>query len=253
MNASAPTRSERAEPVTTEVRLLFDEQWSRVYRQIDERTGDAAFEHYGALLTTLTDSFRRPIDVLDIGCGTGRYFHRLRNVRQLLGLDLSAHMLEQARSPVRAGEICAQSIDLMCADLRSIALPDASFDFIYSVGVLGEYSPLDDYVLNTCRRLLRPAGMLLITAVDAASRVSVPENSAPSLLRRAMRKSWPLLPATVRSASNHWLSPCYLTRARLERLLAKSGFMKVDITPYPHSSGWLGTHFDCVAVNSSAD
>jgi SAM-dependent methyltransferase len=235
----------------TLVRQLFDERWSRQYRQIDERTDDDAFEHYGALLQQLSSSFGRPIDVLDIGCGTGRYFHRLRNVHRLVGLDLSPHMLEQARSPLRALEVRADSIDLICGELQSAAFAEGSFDFAYSVGVLGEYSPLDASFLSLCARVLRPGGMLFVTAVDALSRVSVPEHQRASLLRRVFRKAWPVLPAPARLVFNHWLSPFYANRTQLEKLLVASEFSSYTITSYVHRSGWVGTHFDCQATKNS--
>ena len=51
-------------------------------------------------------SFRRaPIDALDLGCGTGRYFCALRGVRTLVGLDASAAMLERARHPMHEDQI----------------------------------------------------------------------------------------------------------------------------------------------------
>jgi ubiquinone/menaquinone biosynthesis C-methylase UbiE len=245
---SKPSSPIAVDSSAVEVRRLFNQDWARQYRRIDESSSDAAHEHYGRLLTTLSSSFGRPIDVLDIGCGTGRYFHRLRNMRRLVGIDLSMHMLKEAHSPLHAEEVSAQTVDLVCGDLRSLSIADGSFDFIYSIGVLGEYSPLDQEIMHTCWRILRPNGLMLVTAVDATSRISVPENEKPSLLRRALRKSWTLMPASIRAASNHWLSPCYLTRQQIERLLHSCGFSKVEISLYHHTSGWLGTHFDCLAT-----
>ena len=238
---------------SAEIRALFDEDWSRQYRRIDEGSADPSHEHYGRLLTALSTGFGRGIDVLDVGCGTGRYFHRLRNVQRLVGIDLSSHMLREALTPLRSGEISADTLDLLCGDLRSLAFADGSFDFVYSIGVLGEYSPLDRDTIDVCWRILRPGGLLLVTAVDASSRISVPEHAAPSLLRRVLRKSWPLLPPSLRTASNHWLSPCYLTRPQIEALLRSSGFSSVEISLYRHTSGWLGSHFDCLAGRDSSN
>jgi SAM-dependent methyltransferase len=229
------------------LRQEFDQQWSAIYRQLDEQGGDDAIGHYGALMAELSGSFGRPIDALDIGCGTGRYFHRLQNTRRLVGLDPSAHMLQQARRPTHADEVRVGTLDLLCGDVGSTSFEPESFDLVYSIGVAGEYAPLDLQFLSRCLEWLRPGGLLFVTAVDARSRMAEPENERPSLLRRVVRKTWPLMPGWKRVLLNRFLSPRYVTREALERLLSSSGFSEWRIEPFAHRSGWIGTHFDCFA------
>src|SRR6185436_15341361 len=70
------------------------------YRKDDEiEVTTEHHRHLRGVLEALSGSFNRPIRVLDAGCGTGRYFHCLRNTEQLVGLDLCPEMLEAARSP----------------------------------------------------------------------------------------------------------------------------------------------------------
>jgi SAM-dependent methyltransferase len=227
----------------------FDESWSELYRNMDSQlaAGEPTYAHYGAILEKLSAAFGRSIDVLDAGCGTGRYFHRLQHVNRLVGLDLSPHMLVQARNPVRADEVRAKSIDLICGDLLALQLPANSFDFVYSVGVYGEYAPADETLMRECRRLLRPGGILFVTAVETTSRVSEPENARPSLPRRVIRKAFPYLPTAFRVLLNKKLSPCYTTKTQLEGALGRAGFAQIDIKPYVHRQGWRGTHWDCTA------
>jgi ubiquinone/menaquinone biosynthesis C-methylase UbiE len=238
-----PTREYQAQ-----VRDSFNEKWSRNYRRLDEQAKDEAFEHYGALLRQLSTAFGRQIDALDVGCGTGRYFHYLRNVRRLVGLDLSPHMLEQARTPTFASALQVDSIELVCGEVTSVSFPDASFDLIYSVGVIGEYSPIDQAHLKVFLRLLKPGGTLFVTVVDTLSRVSVPENDPPSIARRLTRKVFPFLPKWTRELLNSSLSPFYVSRLQVESLFSASGFSRFQVERYVHSSGWVGTHFDCVAL-----
>ena len=228
----------------------FDSSWSRKYRSGDEDVivRSDSFRHYSDILASLCPSGDRRIDVLDVGCGTGRHFHRLRNVRRLVGIDLSPHMIEQARRPVRASEVTAESVELIAGDVFSAPLADGSFDLVYSIGVYGEYAPFDDALLQRLCRLMRPGGRLFITAVDSASRVSEPENATPSLPRRAVRKLFPLLPARLRRALNRRLSPHYASRAQVEAVLGRSGLDGIEVTAYPHVSGWRGVHFDCLAI-----
>jgi SAM-dependent methyltransferase len=227
----------------------FDADWARIYRTHDELEGgaDSPFRHYGDLLEALSSSFDRPIDVLDAGCGTGRYFHRLRNVDRLVGMDLSAAMLQQARNPLHADQVQARRIEFACGDLLGLGLPAASFDMIYSVGVYGEYAPLDVALVREFQRLLRPGGLLFVTAVESSSRVSEPENVRPSLPLRIVRKLFPRLPVGVRLLLNRRLSPFYTTKSALEQAFRESAFTDVDIAPYVHRWGWKGTHWDCTA------
>lgn len=236
----------------TEIRRSFDEEWSRHYRLLDDQETDPAFEHYGTLLRNLSSGFGKQIDALDVGCGTGRYFHYLRNIRRLVGIDLSPHMLEQARTPAFGSELEVGTIELICGEVTSASFSEASFDLIYSVGAIGEYSPIDQTHLELFLRLLRPGGILFVTAVDALSRVSIPENDQPSLILRLVRKSFPFLQMWLRGTLNRRLSPFYVTLRQVESLFAESGFSRFEITPYIHVSGWAGTHFDCVAVKSAA-
>src|SRR4051812_13209243 len=61
----------------------------------------------GRLLRRICRSFPPGIAVLDVGCGTGRYFHCLENVAHLTGVDISENMLAAARNPVRKEWITA--------------------------------------------------------------------------------------------------------------------------------------------------
>jgi ubiquinone/menaquinone biosynthesis C-methylase UbiE len=232
----------------SEVRSQFNDAWAQRYRHIDESRGDEAFTHYGERIEQLSRSFQHPIDVLDVGCGTGRYFHRLHNVRRLVGLDLSQPMLDQARTPLHAAAVRAQSIELICGEINEVAFPEHSFDLIYSIGTLGEYSPLDQSVLQRFRRSLKPAGKVFLTAVDTLSRVSEPEHARVSVLRRVLRRTWRHQPEFLRTTCNYWCSPHYISRRRLERLWSETGEWQCRIDTFDHTTGWRGRHFDCLAT-----
>ena len=233
----------------------YDPQFARRYRdEYDTRAleAGAAGDHWCKILHGLSASFGRPIDVLDIGCGTGRYFHCLSRVRQLVGVDIAAPMLELARDPIRRDQFDIQTITLLCGDALSMALPQAQFDLVYSIGVLGEHAPLDATVTHRLRELLAPGGLLFVTAVDATSRVIAFENAPIPFARRLARRSFPFLPHGVRRLLNRRLSPNYVSRAQLDSAFASAGFAEFTLTPYVHPSGFQATHWECLARNRGA-
>ena len=146
-----------------------------------------------------------------------------------------------------SSRVFSRSIDLRCGDVLEIELPRGGFDLIYSIGVLAEYSPLDARVLGRFRELLAPGGALFVTAVESSSRVSVAERGAPSFGRRLIRKCFPWMPRGLRRLLNRGLSPFYLSRPQLQAAFAAAGFEQVTLSAYPHTSGWQGTHWDCLA------
>ncbi len=234
---------------TEQVRKEFNADWSRKYRELDQSVIElgGAYAHYGTIVTRLSESFGRPIVALDLGCGTGRYFHRLKNVQRLVGSDLSEDMLDQASDPIHAEQIDIGSIELVAGDVFSAPLPEGGFDFVYSISVLGEYTPIDSAVIDRLFRIARPGGIVFFTVTDAHSRVQEPETARPGFARRVFRKLFPALPKPLRRWLNLYFSPCYTTPAQMERLMRASGFARFNIEPYAHPSGWRGTNLDIYA------
>lgn len=176
---------------------LYQPSYAREYRRHDEGLDKvAAYDMFCSWLRDVSLSFGRTIDVLDLGCGTGRYFCAVSNVRTLVGLDASAAMLEEARHPVHADRITAATIDLVQGDVMHDALGPRRFDLVYSIGVLAEHTPLDARVVANVGRWTKPGGRFAFTTVHPDS-PSVPQTRARSIAR--------------------WVLP--LTRGRLHRLL----------------------------------
>lgn len=109
-------------------------------------------------LVALVSKFATPPeqkwDVLDLGCGTGLMGVATAPLaRQLVGVDLSAKMLEKAK----ARNLYQR---LLQADLASMMKNEApaSFDVIFSADVFVYVGKLDE-VTAEARRLLRPGGV----------------------------------------------------------------------------------------------
>jgi ubiquinone/menaquinone biosynthesis C-methylase UbiE len=228
----------------------YGAEGAAVYRQTEENfIAFGSRKHYGDLLRELSGSFGRPISVLDVGCGTGRFFHCLRNADRLLGIDVSRPMLDEARNPVKKEEITIGSIELLQADIHTTSLPQAPFDLIYSVGVLGEETPFDLALCEKFHGLLKPGGRLFMKTVDIHSRLQRADAFSPYLKRALLNKFFTRLPKAMRESLNRKTSSNYMTRSEIETIFKASGFSDYRIERYRHQAGtgWQGAHFDCFA------
>jgi len=176
---------------------LYATDYARRYREHDEELSHVeAYRAFCDWLRDICGMFRKPIDVLDVGCGTGRYFAALKNVNALVGLDASGPMLAEATNPIAADRITARTIQLVEGDVLSHDFEPASFDLIYSIGVLAEHTPFDVRVVDNVARWLRPGGRFAFTTVHPAS-ASIPKTPG-----RAIGSA--LLPFTT-GAMRRWL------------------------------------------------
>jgi SAM-dependent methyltransferase len=163
--------------------------------QDEEHICGRDYEHIATMLRDICASFGRQIRVLDLGCGTGRYFHCVRNARELVGLDISKQMLDAARDPVRAEDVTARKVTLLQGDLFSANFRDGEFDLIYCLGVFGNGCGITREACAQMWRWLAAGGAWLFDATDT------------SLLPRAARvrknvaaRVYSALPKTAKSA-----------------------------------------------------
>jgi len=174
---------------------VYTEAYAERYRAADD-AAESRVEP-AEWLRGVCHRFAGPIDVLDLGCGTGRYFHALDGARRLVGIDVSGPMLERARHPVGGLAVPPDALTLIEGDFLLHDFQAAEFDLVYSIGVLAEHSPFDEAVAARVKRWLRPGGRFAFTTVHPSS-FSVPRTFkrrvgewllpvAPAALRRALR------------------------------------------------------------------
>jgi SAM-dependent methyltransferase len=123
--------------------------------------------------------------VVDLGCGYGWFcrWARAQGAESVLGLDLSARMLDRAR------EMTADpAIRYAEADLAAPGLPEAAFDLAYSSLAL-HYRPEVAGALAAVHRALRPGGRLVASVEHPISMAP----RRPGFVRDAEgRPVWPL-------------------------------------------------------------
>jgi ubiquinone/menaquinone biosynthesis C-methylase UbiE len=98
--------------------------------------------------------------VLDLGTGTGRYLVSLENYNQIIAVDISARMLENARERAHG-----KNIHLLCADMHKLPINQScKFDLITSWGTIGVHSPITYALLCSFRALLKDSGVLFFSS-----------------------------------------------------------------------------------------
>jgi SAM-dependent methyltransferase len=104
----------------------------------------------------------RSLDVLEIGFGRGLLLSRLlREGHRATGVDPGALERDLDRTVRSRATILAQPAE-------SLDLPEASFDLVYGIHVVEHLSD-PAAVLRTCRRVLRPGGLLYLMTPNADS------------------------------------------------------------------------------------
>jgi SAM-dependent methyltransferase len=219
---------------------LYDADYARRYREHDEGFDDnGPYRHLTDWLAKTCRLFHGPIDVLDLGCGTGRYFWALTGVRELVGIDASPAMLAEANKPCHADRITAPSIVLVHGDLFEHDFGESRFDLIYAIGVLAEHVPFNERIVSRVHRLLRPRGRFAFSTVHPDS-PSIP----PTLARRLGRLVAPIAPSWIRPRFRARLlaGGLYADEAAIRELL-ESGFEIESLERFESEA-----HLHCLSV-----
>jgi ubiquinone/menaquinone biosynthesis C-methylase UbiE len=129
------------------------ERWARNYDQTPNPLLALEERHLGKVLPDVAGS-----NVLDLGCGTGRWLARLlaRGARTVVGIDLSAAMLRVARGTVGIRN------RLVLADCLQLPFQASVFDFALSSFALNHIKDLQA-IAQELARAMKSRGRLLIS------------------------------------------------------------------------------------------
>jgi ubiquinone/menaquinone biosynthesis C-methylase UbiE len=102
-------------------------------------------------------------DILDSGCGPGRYVDLLAKLspRRLVGLDQGPALIEALQSRFKGQPV----VEIVRGTCEKLTFPDASFDFVLSNGVIHHTAAdLRTMIADHCR-VLRKGGAMFIMLV----------------------------------------------------------------------------------------
>jgi SAM-dependent methyltransferase len=212
---------------------LYTEAYAERYRAEDESPAPgAAVVRLGAWLRAVCERFPGPIEALDLGCGSGRYFKAVSNVRRLVGIDASRPMLDWARRPAGSVAMAPGWLTLIEADFLQHEFQSGEFDLVYSIGVLAEHSPFDEMIAARVKRWLKPGGRFAFTTVHPLS------FSVPRTFKRRVAE-WLLslgsvTPAVVRQAlrARSMRDGLYADEARVRDVLSAVDLAIESIEPF---------------------
>jgi SAM-dependent methyltransferase len=171
-------------------------------------------------------------DVLEIGVGVGSDFIRfVRAGARATGVDLTEHAIDLVR---RRLELEGLEADLRQADAERLPFADASFDIVYSWGVL-HHTPDTDRAIAEAQRVLKPGGRLCVMLYARYSWLAFGLWARHALLRgRPQRSLSDVIAAHMESTGTR-----AYTRKELRQRFAQLEDLRVENvgTPYDRQVG----------------
>jgi len=119
--------------------------------------------HWYPLIENLVQKYCKDNQVLDLGCGTGRYTSLIaKNTNKTIGLDVSKNILNYAKNK-------NNDFDLVLANAIITPIRNESIDIVFCVGLF-EYAG-NENVLKEIDRILKPHGVCVIQCPNKYSMI----------------------------------------------------------------------------------
>lgn len=150
--------------------------FNRIAERYDTKFSKGCEEAHAAVLECARRSRVVPLQILDVGCGTGKLLELAVQEwprAQLYGVDPAARMLEVAARRLPQAQLTPATAECLPFD-------DESIDLVFSTTSLGHWD-CPQSGLREIHRVLRPGGSLLMAE-------HAPPNKAFTLLLRMMHR-----------------------------------------------------------------
>ncbi|MFV2088189.1 class I SAM-dependent methyltransferase [Micromonospora sp. LOL_021] len=150
--------------------VTYRPAWYRDYRQLRGVDEIKKRLERDALLHVLTADGRTCGRMLDVGTATGRYpILFARAGWRTVGLDVADTAVSMARAELSESSV-ADRVEIICGDIRSVALPELSFDLVtFMMGTFAHIPEFDRLsVLATARSMLASGGLVAISNWNAS-------------------------------------------------------------------------------------
>lgn len=128
-------------------------EWSKNYDTVRNRTRDIE-----ALALRKSIVISEPLNILELGCGTGKNTEWLvSKAKHLIGADFSVEMLDKAKAKVTANNVEFRQLDLR----ESWKFSDNQFDLI-TCSLALEHIENIDFIFQEASRVLQKGGRFYI-------------------------------------------------------------------------------------------
>ncbi|MBI2837308.1 MAG: class I SAM-dependent methyltransferase [Acidobacteria bacterium] len=106
--------------------------------------------------------------VVELGCGTGEYslWYATHGAADMTGVDLSKGSLALAEQKRTSGDV--QNVRFLEKDILKLDLPDNTYDYAYSVGVLHHTGDTYKGFQHLCR-IAKPGGVVVVSLYNSYS------------------------------------------------------------------------------------
>ncbi|MGH2995407.1 MAG: class I SAM-dependent methyltransferase [Gaiellaceae bacterium] len=166
-------------------------------------------------------------DVLEVGCGSGIAVQLFAEAGAIVtAVDLTPWAVATTRARMEAFDLEA---DVLEADAERLPFPDASFDLVFSWGVIHHTTDMDA-ALAELVRVCRPGGELVLMLYHRRSIFFAAYRGLVRFLPLARRLGFHFEGA--RGGEREGLIARHFTRAEVERMLRACGLERIWVQPY---------------------